>query len=405
MNNIYDVIIVGGGIVGLLCAIGLSEDAGLSIALLEEKPKIFNANGFNRVSAITLASQRVFENLNLWDAICQHKVSPFKQIKIWDNAFTGEIDFESKLIGEPQLGYIIENQAMEASLYEKLQTIPNIHLMTPIQLINLSEDQQHIILHAQNGNQFKGSLAIAADGMHSWLRQQMHIMLDQYDYGEVALVANVRTTQPHEKIARQFFLKTGPLAFLPLLEDCFSSIVWTLPKELAEEYSALNENDFKKKINETISIHLGTVEEISERYAFPLTRQKAFEYHQSRVVLLGDAAHTVHPLAGQGVNMGILDAASLIEIISDARRQGRNIADIQGLKRYARWRKADNLMMQKGIDMIHAAFKQQSKPFSAWRAFGMNKMNRSLWLKKYLIAQACGKRNGLPQLATKLKYA
>ncbi|SRR5579883_2165800 len=398
MNS--DIIVVGGNIIGLTFALALAQQTTLSIMVVD-------ANVFadswdpldyhHRVSAVALSSQRIFQSLQVWQTIKEKRVSPFTHIQVWD-AVGHEIQFDSYAIAEPLLGYIIENSLMQAVLMEKIKQYPQIHYMAPVTLKAFQQCAQHLELITSDNRVFTAKLAVAADGASSWLRQQAEIAVEQYDYHQTAIVAAVKTQLPHQKIARQVFLPTGPLAFLPLIDTHLSSIVWSLPKETAEAYLALDDKGFNATLSQVFS-HLDEGVLASPRYSFPLYQQQAKHYVSSRVALIGDAAHVIHPLAGQGLNMGLLDAASLAEVIAEAIKNRRNFASLSTLRAYERWRKADNSAMMTGVDVIKTFFASDKQAIQTLRGMGLTLSNKIAWIKNQFICQAVGKRLGLPKLA------
>lgn len=399
----YDILIVGGGMVGSTLACMLAQQTSLSIAILEAKVPIHSwspSHYHHRVSAIALSSQRIFKALQVWDTIKNKRVSPFTKIHVWDAAGQGKIDFDCKDITESVLGFIIENNLIQSALEEKLEKLkgtsqidaPQIELVSPVNLTAFYEKENGIELQADDGRIFRTKLAIAADGAHSWLREQAGIALEKSDYGQEAIVATVETALPHKKIASQVFLETGPLAFLPLVNPNTSSIVWSLPAEEARRLLASDVALFKDELARAFSHHLGNIVAADQRYSFPLLKQTAKNYVKPRVALAGDAAHTVHPLAGQGVNMGLLDAASLAEVIVDAVKNRRDFSSLHNLRRYERWRKADNLFMLVGVDMIQKLFASDKKSIQSLRSLGVTMTNRVRWIKNIFTRHAVGDR-------------
>ena len=398
----HDVVIVGGGMVGLTLALALAKQTGLSIAVLEARAEPIEwslASYQPRVSAIALSSVRIFKALNVWDAILAKRVSPFTQISVWDAKWQGQVDFHAQDIAEASLGFIVENSVIQQALLEKVQQSPNIKLVSPVDLVSLHDLPTGIELVAGNGQQFKAKLVVAADGAHSWVRQQVGIDIGQHDYLQKALVATVQTTHPHHQIARQVFLETGPLAFLPLASSNISSIVWSLPTTDADYLKTLSLDLFKQKLMHAFDGRLGEITDVEQRFTFPLRHQQANQYVKSRVALIGDAAHTIHPLAGQGVNMGLLDACSLADVISHAQKARRDFSSIHQLRRFERWRRADNMPMLKGIDVIKQFFASDQKAIELLRYMGLETTNQLGMLKSMFIRHAVGNRTDLPALA------
>lgn len=398
----HDIIIIGGGIVGLTLALALAKQTTLAIVVLESQSQIMpwsKAQYSHRVSAIALSSQRIFKALNVWDRIQSKRISPFTQIAVWDDQSKAELQFDCKEIGSPQLGFILENNLMQWALLEEITKYSNIKLINSVTLTSFYDACDHIILKTHEEELHRGKLVIAADGAHSWLRDQVGINIQKADYQQEALVATVKTKLPHDNIARQVFLNSGPLAFLPLEDANTSSIVWSLSKEAAARGRMLDEKMFQAELANAFSYRLGEVIETSKRFSFPLAKHQAETYIKPRIALVGDAAHMVHPLAGQGVNMGMLDAACLSEIIANAHAKQRDFSSLATLRRYERWRKADNFAMQTGIDVLKNIFESDKKTIQNFRSIGMNLTNQTNWFKKIFITHAVGNRFGLPKLA------
>ena len=350
----HDIIIVGGGMVGMALACMLAKRTTLSIAVLEARKHSLSSSP--RVSAIALSSQKIFQSLQVWDDIRHKGVSPFRKIIAWDAAEKGEIVFDSNEMAESLLGYIIDNNLIQTALENKARHSSQIEIVSPVLLTDVITYEDAVECITDDGRIFKAKLAVAADGANSWLRKKVGIAIEKLDYHQHAIVATVQTALPHHETARQIFLTTGPLAFLPLSEKNTSSIVWSLPDEEATRLMNLSAEDFQQELAQAFEYRLGDVVNIEQRYIFPLSRQKTSSYIKDRIALVGDAAHTVHPLAGQGANMGLLDAASLTDVIVDAMLHHRDFSGRSTLRAYERWRKADNLMMFAGVDMLKNLF-------------------------------------------------
>lgn len=412
----HDIIIVGGGMVGLTLACALAQQTSLSIAVLEAQPASIawsEAEYHHRVSAFALSSRRILQSLNVWENIKKKRVSPFTEIKVWDAAKLGEIHFDSKDIAEPVLGYIIENNVVQSALFEKLLHYPQINYLAPVQLLDVEVQEKQAKVHLADNPSLSAKLIVAADGAHSWLRNKTGIAVEKQSYEQEAIVATVRTIEPHNKIARQVFLPTGPLAFLPLAESNTSSIVWSLPTVEAQRLMALDDESFMAALSHAMAVIPENAESIcpgdivggrkilatQQRFSFPLQKQQATQYIKPRIALVGDAAHVVHPLAGQGVNMGLLDAASLVDVIEDALKHQRDFASHATLRRYERWRKGDNHSMLTGVDLIKQLFASEKRYMQSWRSFGLSATNQIKFLKNFFSRQAVGNRTGLPRLA------
>lgn len=402
MMSVFDVVVVGGGIVGATMAIALAKKTNLHIALLDSKaltPNWKSGKCDHRVSSISLASKRIFEKLSVWDAIQSKRVSPYKKMHVWDANGDGSIHFDSKLIQSKELGYIIEDNVIRSSLLESIVDATSVHLFAPCNLVSLQENSDGMLLSTEDGNQLQARLVIAADGGNSWVREQVEIELQSWDYEHQAIVATVQTVLPHHLTARQRFLSTGPLAFLPLLDEHECSIVWSTSPAHAKELLALNDAAFQKVLAGAFDYQLGDIAAVSQRYSFPLTMRHAKKYVKERLALIGDAAHTIHPLAGLGVNLGLLDAVSLAEVIVDALTKNRDFASVSTLRRYERWRKGDNVAMLAFVEGIKYLFASDATAIKSMRNIGLNVTNQMHFLKEFFVKYAVGNRGDMPILA------
>lgn len=398
----YDIIIIGSGIVGATAALLLAKNTSLNIAITDSQ-KISSTwqseKHDHRVSAISLASKRIFNSINAWEKISAKRISPYSQMQVWDENSSGEIHFDCADIGELALGYIIEDQVMKTSLCDMFSQYSNLEFLNPLKIISLNKKEDHIELITEDQKTITTKLVIAADGANSWVREQIQIPLKSWEYQHTAIVASVKTEKTHEATAWQRFLTTGPLAFLPLSDAHTSSIVWSAIPECAEELLAQSDEEFRLSLSEAFAYKLGDVIEVGQRYHFPLRMRHAKNYVQSNVALIGDAAHTIHPLAGQGVNLGLLDAACLAEVIIEAVNKNREFSHIANLRRYERWRKGDNLTMLAAVDGLKHLFANEKQSIQTLRSAGLNISNRFSLLKDFFTNHAVGNRADLPQVA------
>lgn len=397
----YDLVIAGGGMVGsaLACALGNTE---LRIALLEGAPleRIRPDVDLDiRVSAISRASQRIFAAVGAWQEMTAWRVSPFRDMRVWDADGFGEIHFDSAAIGEPLLGWIIENRVIQYALLERVRQLPAVELFCPaaLETAQALEDNRWRV-QLSDGRELTARLLVGADGAQSKVRQAAHISTGGWSYDQQGVVTNVRTAQPHQETAWQRFLPTGPLAFLPL-HDGRCSIVWSTTPEQADTLLTLNEEDFAQALGEAFDWRLGPILEVGQRGAFPLRLQHTHQYVKPGLALIGDAAHVVHPLAGQGVNLGLLDAATLAEVILDALAENRDIGSLRVLRRYERWRKGDNLLMLGMMDGFKRLFGTSLPPISLLRNLGLTLTDTAKPLKNLIARRAMGLEGDLPRLA------
>lgn len=394
----FDVAIVGGGMVGLATAIGLAE-ANLTVVVIDAgstqapsgEPKL-------RVSAINKASQQLLTNLGAWQYLDHSRVSPYQKMQVWDKDGMGKIEFDAHSISENHLGAIIENDAISFALAKRVSELSNITYIEQQTLQRIAFGEREAWLTLENGDNISAALVIGADGANSWVRQQCQIPLTFWDYGHHAIVATVRTELSHDATARQAFLPDGPLAMLPLYDDNLCSIVWSTSPQHAEQLLASDDNTFGKALTAALDSRLGVCEVVSERHAFPLRMRYARHFARHRLVLAGDAAHTIHPLAGQGVNLGFLDAASIIQTVAELHEQGKDIGDYRHLRALERWRKADAMEMIATMEGFKRLFAGRNPLKKVIRDIGLSLVDNVAGLKTVFIRQAMGNKMTLPKL-------
>ena len=390
MNQDYDVIIVGGGMVGASLAVALSQSAKLNIALIEAYPaQPLSADDVPdlRVSALTRASETWLKSLSIWQQLIPSRLSVFTDMAVWETN-NSIIQFDSADIGAPYLGHIVENRHIQQASLAASTLADNIDFICPAKPV--SREDNSLIL--EDGRRLTAPLIVAADGANSPLREWAKIKVHGWDYDQTAIVCTVTTEQPHNKTARQHFLPEGPLAFLPLTQDNQCSIVWSNSTEEAELLNQLDDAEFKDTLAKAFDHKLGKITNISQRASFPLKLRHADHYVESGFALAGDAAHTIHPLAGQGVNIGLLDAKALADIVIEAHQQGRDIGSLHTLKKYQRRRKADNIAMQLTMDLFKRSFGSELAPIRWARRFGLHTVRKHTVLQKLFMRQAAGFR-------------
>lgn len=350
-----DAVIVGGGVVGAACALALA-DAGLQVTLVEgrEPARWSAADPDLRVYAFAPDNAALLESLGVWRAIRDARVQPYRRMCVWDAAGGGDLVFDADTLGHAQLGWILENALLVDRLWAVLP-VAGVRLHCPARVRDVEQDEAGVRLTLEDGTRLDARLAIAADGADSSLRQAAGVAVSQHDYAQRGVVAYIQTERPHEDTAWQRFLPGGPLALLPFTEGR-SSIVWTLPDAEATRVLALDDDAFARELTLASAAQLGQARPVSARAAFPLRRQLAQQYVSGRILLIGDAAHVVHPLAGQGVNLGLRDVAGLRTLIRDAQSRRVDWSAPHRLARWARQRRSESTAAAYAFDGINRLF-------------------------------------------------
>jgi len=400
MSADYDVVIIGGGMVGttLACALG---DSDLKVAIVEARPAEMawpEEEIGMRVSAITAASQQIFTSLGAWQTMVAMRVSPFREMQVWDAEGHGAVHFDSADIAQDKLGHIIENRVIQAAMTKRIDDFDNVELLCPELLEDQDTGGELAQLQLKERGTITARLVVGADGASSRVRQHAGIETNGWPYNQSGVVTMIRTELPHQETAWQRFMPSGPLAFLPLNNGC-CSIVWSTAPEHAEELLAMDDEAFMAALSHASEHRLGNVIEVGPRGAFPLKRQHAETYIGNRLALIGDAAHAIHPLAGQGVNLGLLDAAALAEVLLDAHAKNRDIGATHVLRRYERWRKGDNLIMMTAMDGFKKLFGSEALPLKWLRNEGLLITDRLPPVKNQIMLHAMGYKGDLPALA------
>lgn len=387
-----DVAIVGGGMVGLAVACGL-EGCGLRVAVLEHQPPqpvAADAPPSLRVSAINAASEKLLEKLGVWRDIVQQRACAYHGMEVWEKDSFGRIDFDDKHFGYSHLGHIIENNVIHQALWNKAQQGKDITLLAPAELQQVAWGENEAFLTLKDGNMLTARLVVGADGANSWLRDKADIPLTFWDYEHSALVATIRSEEPHGAVARQVFHGDGILAFLPLSDPHLCSIVWSLPPLEAQRMQHLREEEFNQALCVAFDNRLGLTKVEGERQVFPLTGRYARQFAAHRLALVGDAAHTIHPLAGQGVNLGFMDAAELIAELRRLYAQGKDIGQHLYLRRYERSRKHSAAVMLASMQGFRELFADNNPAKKLLRDFGLKLADTLPGVKPQLLRQAMG---------------
>jgi len=386
--------------VGLTLACALGQQP-FKIAVVEAfQPEDINPGDDYelRVSAISKSSQQILRNVNAWQGMLNRRACAYQHMHVWDATGDGSIHFDAADLGIDSLGHIIENKVIQFSLLEQCLQLPDVDWLCPQQVsdITFSEDLQSVTLN--NGEVISAKLLVGADGANSKVREAAGIEVNKSPYEQKAVVAVVKSNLHHKETAWQRFLPSGPLAFLPL-GDGSCSIVWSAENQRADELLEMDETTFINELQNAFEHTLGKIEKVSQRAAFPLVRRHANEYVKTGLALIGDAAHTIHPLAGQGVNLGLLDAAALAETILQARVQGKDIASLTTLRKYERWRRADNSLMMYSMSGFKNLFSNEQTELSFVRNAGLNLVDGLGPVKNKLMRHALGLEGDLPEMA------
>jgi 2-octaprenyl-3-methyl-6-methoxy-1,4-benzoquinol hydroxylase len=349
-----DVAVVGGGVVGAACALALAR-AGLAVVLVEgvEPPAWQPSRPDLRVYAFAADSVALLSSLQAWDGVRHARAQPYRRMRVWDAAGGGELRFDADALGRRELGWIVEHGLLVDRLWAALPGA-GVQVRCPARVEAMQQDADGVRLPLDDGSTLQARLAIAADGAGSTLRALAGLEVDAHDYAQRGIVAYVRSALPHEDTAWQRFLPGGPLALLPC-SDGRSSIVWSVAEAEASRLLALDDAAFSAELTRASDARLGALQVDSPRAGFPLRRQLARAYVEGRVLLVGDAAHVVHPLAGQGVNLGLRDVAALRDLVVAAQRERREWDAPARLARWARARRSDNALAAHAFDAIHRA--------------------------------------------------
>ena len=391
-----------GGCAAALLARDAGADVASGVVLLEPQRPQLPEPGVEpdpRVSAFSRASERILDTAGAWPAIAAYRVSPYERMRVWhadeSPASAGALTFDAAEVAEPNLGYIIENRLVQAALLAAFEERGGYVAAGTLISLDLERDRARVVTTC---GVFDARLVIGADGARSSVREAAGIRADTVDYEQKALVAVVATERPHERTAWQRFLRSGTLAFLPL-SDGTSSIVWSIPPDEVARLLACDAGTFAHALDEASDGVLGHTQLRSPRQAFPLQRLTAERYVSERIALIGDAAHVVHPLAGQGVNLGLLDSACLFDTLRAAREEGEDPGALRVLRRYERWRKSENELMSAAIDAFNRFLAHGAGPLARIAQRGLGIVNRSQELKSVFIRRALGLTGELPQAA------
>lgn len=397
-----DVLISGAGMVGLPLGLALAQ-GGFKTVIADTGPpaKILDPNFDGRVSALAYASVRMLTALGVWKLLSLH-AQPIREILVTDGQ-TGKpaspfsLHFDAQEVGADSLGHIAENRHIRAALYQAVDACPNLELLAPAAVTSLSVEAAGAVATLANGEEISAPLVIAADGRDSPLRNQMGVQIVGWSYPQTGIVATVEHERPHNGVAYEHFLPSGPFAILPMTKNR-SSLVWTEDKRKAPALLALDEAGFNAELAQRFGAHLGKTRAAGPRWSYPLSFHLARDFVRPRFALAGDCAHGIHPIAGQGLNLGLKDAAALAEVLLDAARLGRDIGALDTLKRYERWRRFDSFALAASTDALNRLFSNDIAPLRHLRDLGLGIVDSIGPARRFFMRHAGGDIGKLPRL-------
>jgi 2-octaprenyl-6-methoxyphenol hydroxylase len=398
MSDDVELLIAGGGLIGQLLGVACAG-SGLAVAIVDRQdPAALLADDFDgRSSAIGYGSHKVLDAVRLWREIAPD-AEPIREIRVADGDSPLFLHYDHRELesGVP-LGYIVENRILRRGLIDRVRSLPNLQFLAPLAVESVSTSALDATAALSDGRQIRARLVAAADGRESPLRHAVGIQTVEWQYPQTGIVTTVRHQRPHQGIAVEHFLPAGPFAILPMTGNR-SSIVWTERAELAPRLVDLSNAAFAAELAARFGDFLGAVEPIGPHWTYPLNLLLAEKYVATRLALIGEAAHTIHPIAGQGLNLGIRDVAALAELVIDTRRLGLDIGDETVLLRYQQWRRFDALALAAVTDSLNRLFSNSLRPVQLARDFGLAAVNRFPPLKRLLMRDAMGIVGDLPRL-------
>ena len=402
-----EVLVVGGGMVGLSLALSLAG-AGVEVVVIERQTpeEVQDAPFDGRASAIALGSRQALDGAGLWDAMAP-EAEAIRDIRVTDGrvgraASALLLHYDANELDGRPLGHIVENRVIRRALHGARPARPALTMMAPATVESLSQDGVWVKASLDTGRQVRARLAIAADGRRSKLRRWAGIRTAEWSYPQTGIVCTIGHETPHDGVAHECFLPAGPFAVLPMTDDQAgrhrSSIVWTERNDLAPAMMALDDDQFSGEMQRRFGDSLGRIEVIGRRWSYPLSFLQAERLIDSRLALVGDAAHAIHPIAGQGLNLGLRDGAALAEVVVDALRLGLDPGQRDQLQRYQRWRRLDSLALAAATDGLNRLFSNDLAPLRLARDLGLAAVNRLPPVKRLFMRHAMGLVGDLPRL-------
>ena len=398
----FDIIVVGAGSVGLAFAAAVRE-SGYRILILDsgDSPRFDNSSYDLRVNTLNLASETFLNGVGAWSGMQKKRVSSFDRIKVWDSA-GGRIQFQADEINEQHLGHVVEAGVVTTSLVDVIEECANIELRFDVQLQSVTQGEDRVEVVLANDERISSLLVVGADGGNSTVRESFGFNVSISSYSQRALVAQVEASEPTRQTAFQVFLPTGPLAFLPLADGSYS-IVWSAETAFAAQLMQLTETGFEQQLSVAADYELGDLRLMSQLVSFQLRKLEADNYFYGRAVLAGDAAHIIHPLAGMGVNLGLMDAAVLSEVLLEGESESkRDPFQVSRLRQYQRWRKSSNVPTALIMDGFDWGFRHPSNLIQTVLGAGLTLTNRMDFPKQEIIRFACGLKGDLPSIARRV---
>jgi 2-octaprenyl-6-methoxyphenol hydroxylase len=394
--------IVGGNLSGLSLGIACAA-AGIEVAVIDrEDPAKFRDAAFDgRTTAIAYGSQQVLQGIGVWEKLAPY-AEPIREIRVVDGDSPLFLHYDRDEVGAAALGYIVENRLLRAALQERAESLPHLTLHAPnaVETVDFDDARAHLTL--ADGQRLSTALVVGADGRESPMRKAAGIKTRRKSYHQIAIVCTVRHEEPHDGIAVEHFRTAGPFAILPMLTSETganrSSIVWTEDEHTAPAMLALDQASFTQQLAERFGDFLGTLEVEGGRWSYPLMLIQAERYAATRLALVGDAAHVIHPIAGQGWNLGVRDIAALAELLVDAHRLGLDLGSSGLLRRYERWRRFDSMTLTAVTDGLNRLFANELPPLKIARDLGLAAVNRAPGLKRFFMRHAMGVVGDLPRL-------
>jgi 2-octaprenyl-6-methoxyphenol hydroxylase len=392
-----DVLIVGGGFVGLALACGLAESGLRSVVIEEGDPRAALAQSFDgRASAIALTSRRLLNSIGVWSRLA-NEAAPMLDIRVSEGSSRLFLHYDHREVGDEPFGHMLENRVLRRALLERAEELPAIRLLAPAATATLDRSEGGVEARLSDGTRIRAALVVAADGRGSRVREDAGIRVTRWAYRQSAIVTTVEHEHSHHFVAHEHFLPSGPFAILPLLPETRSSIVWTERADVAPAIMALDDIGFTGQLRERFGDFLGEVRPVGPRFCYPLSLQYAAAARGRRLALVGDALHAMHPIAGQGLNMGFRDVAALIDIIANEAAAGRDPGSTAALAGYERWRRFDNVLMLAMTDALNRLFSNDFAPLRLARDIGLAAVNQAPPLKRFFMRQAMGMMGDLPR--------